>query len=518
MKTLRTIRWEGIILVILIILLALGVLIQANPGNKTPARDSGIFIYIGNEILHGKLPYRDAWDNKPPAIFYLDALALWIGRGTRWGIWFIEMLSLMLALYLSYRLMKDLWGTWPAVFGLLLWAYELDTTLLGGNLTEEYPLPLHFLSLILFLQLLKNPANKLFNFLIGTLFAIVFLFRPNNAIVETAIVIALMAAQIGQKDYRNLFSHLLWMGIGAILPLGLTLLYFWSQGDVQGLIDASILYNITYGTTRFTTSSPLTFGFALLRASAWIMLVGYLIALFETLHTRENRFFHLFLLIGFPMAIYLSDPAQRNYVHYYMNWLPFMALLGGLAFHFFQSRLLPKINNFPILSATALLLAVVIVVARWGNRVSDYKRAIGHMQDWQEFGLQATTPISKYVDYHTKPGDYVLFWGEYPGENYMSNRETPSPVLFYPLQVPSSITEKLDDQFLHDIEEKKPAMIVDMAGFTNFSLDPKVRQSPSDPEDEWPYPPDNLDKVLTFISQNYVFNGNAKGMNVYVLK
>lgn len=39
-------------------------------------RDQGAFIYIGREWLHGRLPYRDSFDMKPPAIHALYALSL----------------------------------------------------------------------------------------------------------------------------------------------------------------------------------------------------------------------------------------------------------------------------------------------------------------------------------------------------------------------------------------------------------------------------------------------------------
>ena len=38
-------------------------------------RDQGIYGVVGEAILHGKAPYRDAWDFKPPAIFFVFALS-----------------------------------------------------------------------------------------------------------------------------------------------------------------------------------------------------------------------------------------------------------------------------------------------------------------------------------------------------------------------------------------------------------------------------------------------------------
>ena len=48
--------------------------------------DHGIFAWIAETIVHGGLPYRDAWDVKGPLTFYTFALVRAVtGRGM-WGI------------------------------------------------------------------------------------------------------------------------------------------------------------------------------------------------------------------------------------------------------------------------------------------------------------------------------------------------------------------------------------------------------------------------------------------------
>ncbi len=94
-----------ILLAMLLMLLVLIVLVQANPGTRIPGRDYGFYVYIGDQIVHGKLPYRDAWESKPPAIFYVNAVGLWLGRGSRWGVWMIELIALLAAGVFSLNIM-----------------------------------------------------------------------------------------------------------------------------------------------------------------------------------------------------------------------------------------------------------------------------------------------------------------------------------------------------------------------------------------------------------------------------
>ena len=81
---------QNILIGVILVFSVLLVLQQANPARSKLGRDSGAYIYIGSHILRGEPPYLTAWDSKPPGIFLLDAVGLWLGKGTRWGIWLIS--------------------------------------------------------------------------------------------------------------------------------------------------------------------------------------------------------------------------------------------------------------------------------------------------------------------------------------------------------------------------------------------------------------------------------------------
>jgi hypothetical protein len=42
--------------------------------------DQGLFAWVGDAIVRGGLPYRDAWDFKGPLLYYVYALAQWLFR------------------------------------------------------------------------------------------------------------------------------------------------------------------------------------------------------------------------------------------------------------------------------------------------------------------------------------------------------------------------------------------------------------------------------------------------------
>ena len=495
----NVLNFPNALLALLIIVLTFIVLSQANPGLNVPSRDYGIFSYIGQQIVLGKLPYKDAWDHKPPAVFYVDALGLWAAHGLRWGIWAIEFICLAAAIWLSYLLIKKLWGVFPALCAVAIWIFGLNITLQGGNITEEFPLPLHFLALILFLRLTESPDNFWDGLIIGLAFSISFLFRANNAMVETAIVLTLWLIWIIQRNFRVLLRQMIWMAIGALIPILITSIYFWALGIFKAMFDASITYNVIYSETNFNGASGLVAGLQNLGLPAWIGLIGYGIVLFLLIRQWRAKVkpsaMLIFLLIGCPFAVAVTDPAQRNYGHYFVNWLPFVALLSGLTFYTIQN-LMPKFKNLKLSESYYLgfasLAAVIIFI------LSDLA-----IQNWMSFvnllnrsEVERNSVISVYVEKYTNPGDLVLFWGGFPGENLMAHRASPSAYITYPLLLDANLSETFSNQFLVDLTKNRPALIVDMEYNKALSLDPKKRAAQLAAKEEWPYLPANIEEVL----------------------
>ena len=140
MKLLRTTAgslWNKLF----IILGALYVLLPTSPLNMPLTyRDPGVFLYVGWRILNGELPYRDIWDHKPPFIFYINALGLTLINNSQWGVWFLEFVSLSLAAFIGFRLVKKAFGPESAIFGSLLWLLTLVFVIKDGNYATEYTL------------------------------------------------------------------------------------------------------------------------------------------------------------------------------------------------------------------------------------------------------------------------------------------------------------------------------------------------------------------------------------------
>ena len=504
------------LLVALFFILALTVLTQSNPGIEIPNRDYGFYAYIGKQIAKGYLPYQDVWESKPPAIFYVNAFALRLGRGLRWGIWLVEFAFLFSAIAASHHLIKKLWGDLPALFGIFIWLWGMDFTLQGGNYTEEYPLVIHFLTLILLLRLIQTPKHRLYNLILGLLFSISFLFRPNNAIVEAVTIFVFGVSLLWKREFQAFFTAAFWVALGIILPLAATSAYFAYHGLFHTMLEASILYNLAYSQAELSATSPLNVGFEYLNIAAWVGLTGYLLIIARAKDILKSPYVPLFivLLIGTPAAVFFSDPAKRNYGHYFMNWLPFIALLSAFTTHTLQEKLLRQKSHPSFLFPLSSFIIAFLFFILSGRASLNYK-AFDRLFTSTERELRS--PISIYVENHTEPGETVLFWATHPGENLMSHRDAPYSTLFYPNLVESEIADRLNDDFLEDIQRNRPALIVDMGRLTIPSLDPVKREEQKATGVYPTNPPDNLDEVLKFIEDNYYLEAVIKDKPVYRL-
>src|SRR5690606_16399976 len=108
-----------------------------------PPRDSGMFLYGGQQMLAGRAMYLDYWDHKPPLIFAVNALGLLLGGGSMLGVYALEALALALAVVLSYAALKPAFGRPAAFFATAAWSASL-AFVINGNQIEEWALPLQF--------------------------------------------------------------------------------------------------------------------------------------------------------------------------------------------------------------------------------------------------------------------------------------------------------------------------------------------------------------------------------------
>jgi hypothetical protein len=449
--------------------LALLVLVHSCPVlQPIPGADSGTFLYAGRKVLEGQTPYRDVWDHKGPLVFYLDALGLLIGGDSLWGVWFLELAFVAAAACLGYAALRQAFGGFAAAFASAVWLIHLPVVLLGGNFTEQFALPFQFGALYLFERAESASAVRqrtALYFLVGTSAAGAALLRPNLIGVHVAVAAFVVLSSALSRTWRDLLRVSLAMFLGAAVVLGAVGAFFASRGALGGLIDAMFLYNFEYVATPWMNKARSFFegvyglwGICSLAMAAWVM--GWLRAVTGDRDARQNPLL-LLALIALPFEFFMSSLSGRWHFHYFMAWLPALAVLVA----YFSSSVLGSLKPQTIsvlgrhvsaahVWALALTLAVSLVpMAKMAYAVQKASEDAARI-----------LPVVDYVAAETGVDDYLLIWGTGARINFLAGRDSPTRFVYHHLVRPGYQSAATMEELLSEVAEKRPVIVETAAG------------------------------------------------------
>ncbi|OQB85689.1 MAG: hypothetical protein BWX85_00709 [Chloroflexi bacterium ADurb.Bin120] len=240
----KTTTINYICILILFVLVALSALFFYPYAMEVPHRDSGIYLYLGQELLEGKTIYSEVWEHKPPFIFYVNALGLLLGGGSGWGVWGIEVLFLFTTVLLSFLTLRHKIKPIASLL-LIIATYMASYQYMSGNFTEEYALVLQAAILFIFLsQHFKSHELRNY-FIIGTLSGIAFNIKQTYIDVTIAIGLLLIIEMIVDKKWANIKS-MASIGVGFLIPNLITVLSMAINHAVREWWDAAFIYNFAY--------------------------------------------------------------------------------------------------------------------------------------------------------------------------------------------------------------------------------------------------------------------------------
>lgn len=450
----------------LIALLVYIVLFPFNPSNIIPGKDSGAFLYIGQQILDGSVPYRDFWDHKGPVIYYINALGLWLGQGSIWGLWAVQFISLYIAGVFSYLVTKKAFGNIAAIFATTIWLLSSSYVIRnGGNSTEEFTLPLSFLSLYLFLFLRQSNRSLLYLFMIGSLFSISFFLRANNIAVGISILIYIIFSSLKLRDIKKLISELSAFISGSILILIAVLLYFKSHNALEHFIDQAFTYNFLYSDSSLQDKMHSFYiglkvlspsGITIVAIAAWVFgLVKILNGV--NLNNKIGSLIKL-AIIGLPITIGLSILSGRTYPHYYITWLPMLAVLIS----YFAFELKETISNSSlVLFKRRTKLSVILIFSLLISMSFPALLRIAVEDEVYELKVGNWDKFKNTISQHSEDEKYIQMWGPQMGAyNFLLKKESPSKYFYlHPLLTCGYVDEAMIEEFALDIKNKKPLIV-----------------------------------------------------------
>ena len=173
--------------------------------NAAPAGDEALFGYVGYFWGQGDfLPYRDAFENKPPAIFWVFRKLIGEGRHLFSGPRIAAAIGLLVCSVFAGLLAAEVCGSGPGALLGMLCACLLLRRGIDGPLadTEAFMLPFVCLAMLVVYRAVTS-GRTLPLVAAGVLFGIAFLFKPVAAaeLAAAALVLLLLRRPRGAAAF-----------------------------------------------------------------------------------------------------------------------------------------------------------------------------------------------------------------------------------------------------------------------------------------------------------------------------
>lgn len=216
--------------------------------NEYYGGDSSQFQTIGEAWLEGKVPYKDTFDHKGPAIFLINTFGYLIHWRT--GIMVIQILFLSITLYWVFKIgslvsKKSIYGAFTVILTLVF----LRCSYCDGNSVQEYALPFLAISTYYIVKFLLSKQKKhepKWALIYGVSAGFCLLSQATSAIIIAAGVIMISIRLIRNKQWNNFWKN---VGFGLVGFGGFCapfLLYFAINGCLGEMFYAIIIFNAEY--------------------------------------------------------------------------------------------------------------------------------------------------------------------------------------------------------------------------------------------------------------------------------
>ncbi len=365
-------HWPVLVLIAVIIILALPTL------TYPLGRDQGEFATIGRGLLQGRVPYRDLWNPKPPAVFYLYAGAMSLfGQSTTAlrALDHVLVPGMMLGLYwIGVRLFSRWVGFWSALLFGVFYFTETFWTLTQNDGLVLLPMILA-LACVIESAYRSTRTARLLLFIAGALAGIVFWFKYPFAlfIAFLGVVLWLRGTRVHSEDgkrsaaadrmnpvptssspitnHQPLSTYHQLSALFGLVTTGLGFaLYLLAIGAMPELIESarvtSQYTSLTFNWAEFSALLTTALGF---RWSHWgllfvLVLLGLMLPRFRSsVLSSENPspadeaglvstgYSSLITLLWLLTSLAIMLIQAKAYDYHWLPMLPPLALLGGVA-------------------------------------------------------------------------------------------------------------------------------------------------------------------------------------------
>jgi hypothetical protein len=462
-------------------------------------RDQATYCVIGEGLLHGKLLYRDLWDNKPPGIFYLYALIVKVFGPVMWSVGVVDILWLLAISCCIFYFSRRYLGNPGAALAVIFYACRHCRQ---GYIHAAQPETFLMLCVFGAWFLLSDsdqprrsePGSLRFA---GRFFAVGLILGAAFWLKYNAVAFFPFLALLPFVDFRGLddgtgrvgliigwkewFGRMIIVAAGLVFAVAAVLTQFWISGAWPAMKEIQFEVLPRYGAMAFHWSFYYVY-WALWQTQnhlgVWWEAIPALSLLIAWWRRELGRIAPLTLM---ALAGYLCTAMQgRFHPYYFETTYPFFAMFWayvGVKIYdgsVQASRLFAR-RKWALARALIWVVFACLIFSllpEEGVRIAEqYRFADDWWRDpeasykvyyWQ-LPLEKIGDQLRVVDYlkaNSQPHDEVYVWGTAPLINFLSQRVGPSRFVSNLGLMSAWVPERWRRELVRTLEEKPPRYIV----------------------------------------------------------
>ncbi len=468
---------------------------------RSIGRDSGVFLYAGQELLRGGFPYIDAWDHKGPLLYLLNAAGARLAGGDIFGVLLLETILVSSAFVVFSVALQGQFGRLPVALAGSLGVATFFNVNEGGNMTETWTFPFALIAYALFVRDRVGHSEARPSMLtlaaLGIAIAVAALIRPSNGLGLS--VLALFAVFIpGDRFLSALRRTALLVASGSVVALPV-LGFVASAGALEEMWQQYVVFNVDHSTTTSIYGRIDSYAYlfeSLARSSLTLGLALGALALLRTKRmaprTRPPALWTALLLalVADASGVALSG---RGFAHYLVTLIPPLTVMAAIIFSHALKSGSGAAKAHRLRDDFGLVAAALLAVISLGLTDAALRQARGEMSGGLTNSSSQLALVANEIAAHTNVSDTVYVWGAETRFLAAAQRRSSSSITYlYPIIRPNRAAEEARRRLEVELEVSRPSLIVRTA--------------------KWPCPFDEpcsdplLQGAHAFIAENYIFS------------
>jgi hypothetical protein len=474
-----------------LLLFSLAFMMMQSPLNPLakckPNYDSCVYLYIGEHMGDGLIPYLDTFDQKGPLQFFINYVGTQIAG--QLGVWFMQILSMSIAMFFCFKIGKKYTNSVVSACATSIIFIFLQLFYETGNFTEEFSLPFIFSGLYLFLDYFENEKYSLKRiqlFFLGFTFGSILMLRPNMTALWMVFCTYILIRSIIKKQYSFIGRCIIFFTLGGLVAVLPHIIYLGVNGALPSFYEQYWKFNLQYSSTSW--GNRIRTGVVFFRSSLFLVSFAFYIiaSIFEK---NKNRVVvYRILLVYIVINLCLVSMSGRLYFHYAMVTLPCFIVAISKIFECGYNYIVRANKNRALQVLIAILATLVLSIGSLYDGLGTIKYTRNNSQ-------ASHVEVGRIIRENTDKDDKISVL-QYDCNIYLhADRVSSSKYIYqYPI---SDVSDEVRFEYLNHLIEQSPVIIVSTKNISMEKLFPQ--------------------KYYDFVMKNYTLIGKASEYRVYKL-